>query len=63
MNTDAKRETTAAMMIKNVNVNENVDDSVENIDIPRYVNRKASAANDIVLIVITLPSFESCETL
>lgn len=50
-------------MIKNVKFRLNDDDSVENIDSPRYVNRNASAANPNVLIEITLPTFESSEML
>lgn len=63
MKIDAKRDNTAAMIIKNVNDNENVDDSVENMDIPKYVNKNASAANPNVLIEITLPILDSSEML
>lgn len=35
MKMEANLDITAAMIIKNVKDNENVDDSVENIDIPK----------------------------
>lgn len=62
-NTEPSLDTIAPIISKNVNCSENVDESVEKIESPRYANKNASAAYENVLIQITLPNFDSSEIL
>jgi hypothetical protein len=63
MKIDPNRDSTAAMIIKKVKLSEKVEESVENMDKPRYANKNASAAYAKVDMVITLPSFDSSDML